>query len=264
MDAVVGKMLAPGAFYTLLSQRIRASSAIIDNVLLGINWTVVEACQDVAPDSAGLCFSPLDIPRNLPWSGTLAGRRAAEFADWVDSEDPCQRAIALAVVNGVLNHSENSLISDAEPLPAGEFPHLSVFEHFAPQLRGASVAVIGRYPNLDRYRNQFEFVCIERRPGPGDLPEAAASWALPQADWVFITASSIANHTLPQLLALCRQAKVVLMGPSLPWLPEWVDFGVDYLAGVEVLDSALLKRIVAEAGGTRIFEEAVRYRVLSF
>ncbi len=44
---------------------------------------------------------------------------------------------------------------------------------------------------------------------------------------------------------------------------EWADFGVDYLAGVAVRDAERLVQIAAEGGGTRIFEDAVDYRVLS-
>ncbi len=73
--------------------------------------------------------------------------------------------------------------------------------------------------------------------------------------------SSLANKTLPGLLALATQAQVVLMGPSLPWLSEWAEFGVDYLAGIRVNDAQLLRTIVAEGGGTRIFDQAVNYCV---
>jgi uncharacterized protein (DUF4213/DUF364 family) len=79
---------------------------------------------------------------------------------------------------------------------------------------------------------------------------------------VFLTASAIANKTLPRLLELSRRAQVVLMGPSVPWLAEWADFGVDYLAGVRVRACDALWQVAAEGGGTRIFQEAVEYRVL--
>lgn len=252
--------------YALLAEQGNIAGTL-ERVLLGINWTVAETGLADGQSSAGLSFSPLNIPRNLPWSGSLCGRPVAELARWICSEDPCEIALGLAAVNAATNHIDNPLLRDAIPLFCPDNPHLSVFEHFAPQLSGAEVVVIGRYPNLDDYKKRFEFSCIERRPGPGDLPESAASWALPRADWVFITASSIANRTLPQLLALSNdaksnRAKVVLMGPSLPWISQWADWGVDYLAGVAVQDSRQLHRIVAEAGGTRIFDQAVQYRLL--
>lgn len=255
--------------YQLLRQRAR-SAASIDSVLLGINWTLVSLAGEIEKtcaterNSLGLCFSPVAVPRNLPWSGTLAGRRAQELIDWLECDDSGALAVALATCNASLNTADNPLLCRALPVACEQAPQLSVFEHFAGQLGGARVAVIGRYPGIERYRSVFDFVCIERRPGAGDLPATAAADVLPRSDWVFITASSIANKTLPHLLALSRNARVVLMGPSMPWLAEWADFGVDYLAGIEVLEPGLLHRVVAEAGGTRIFDSAVRYRILSF
>lgn len=255
-------MITPQAIYSLLAEKGR-SDGVAEQILLGINWTIAQCRLNNGGLSTGLCFSPISIPRNLPWSGSLSGQPTRELTRWISSEDPCEMAIALGVTNAVINRPDNPLLRDAEPLHSETHPHLAVFDHFAPQLAGANVAIIGRYPQLENYRKQFEFVCIERRPGPGDLPESAATWALPRADWVFITASSIANRSLPQLLELSRNARVVLMGPSMPWLPEWVEFGVDYLAGVEVTRHDSLRCIVGEAGGTRIFGNAVNYRLLS-
>jgi len=85
---------------------------------------------------------------------------------------------------------------------------------------------------------------------------------LPQADWVFITATSIPNKTFPRLARLSRNAITVLMGPTTPWLPELYHFGIDYLAGVEVVDAESLRHTLSEGGGVRIFDDgAIRYRV---
>lgn len=254
------------AIYQLLQERAQ-SSASLRRILLGINWTVAETAVAetdwrAEAGSSGLCFSPINAPRNLPWSGTLAGRQSNELVKWLAEDNASAVAVGLATANAVINHEDNHLLRDAKALDFSSAPHLAVFDHFAPQLQDAAVAIIGRYPEIDQFKSRFGFVCIERRPGPDDLPETAAAEILPKSDWVFITASSIANKTLPYLLSLCRNSQVVLMGPSMPWLAEWADFGVDYLAGVAVTDVPRLRDIVAEAGGTRIFQEAVQYRVL--
>jgi uncharacterized protein (DUF4213/DUF364 family) len=51
------------------------------------------------------------------------------------------------------------------------------------------------------------------RPFPDTLPESAAPEILSGADWTFLTASAIANQTLPRLLALAQGSRIVLMGP---------------------------------------------------
>jgi uncharacterized protein (DUF4213/DUF364 family) len=235
--------------------------AQVSKVILGLNWTLAEVSIEGAK-SVGLSFSPQDAPRILTWPGTLVGKNAAELAPWLKHWDPCEAAVGAAVTNAVINHRSLSL-SQAQLLPAVPHipPHLAVFSHFAPSVQGAKVVVIGSYPGLEASGLLGDFTCIERRVRPGDLPDTAAEFILPEADWVFITASSIANKTLPRLLALAAQARVVLMGPSVPWLANWQDYGVDYVAGVTIKDADALTQTLMEGGGTRIFSPGVGYCV---
>lgn len=86
--------------------------------------------------------------------------------------------------------------------------------------------------------------------------------SLPQADWVFLTATSLVNKTFPRLAALAADAKLVLMGPTTPWLAGLAEFGVDYLVEVTVDNPLQLRLTVAEGGGTRLFDGGVRYAVV--
>ncbi len=239
-----------------LLQARAASAERLSSLLFGLNWTVAE-CES----GSGLCYSPSGVPRNIDWPGSLAGRRIDELLPWLDSPREIEVAAAVAAANAVINRADNPLLRDARPLSFEAAPHLAVFRHFAPRLAGANVVVVGRYPGIGEHLPDFSFQCVERRPGPGDLPEAAAPAALAAADWVFVTASSIANRSLPDLLYWSRNARTVLMGPSMPWLEEWAEFGVDYLAGVAVGDADQLWQVAAEAGGTRIFQGSVQYHL---
>ncbi|MDK2776222.1 MAG: DUF364 domain-containing protein [Pseudomonadota bacterium] len=250
--------------YDLIAARA-VSDASVEQVLLGLNWSLVSVRSAAGRTTEqGLCYSPVNPPRNLSWPGTLTGRRVNDLLPWLHSWENSETVVALAAANAVLA-SDNALLLGAQRIGAHRQQNipanLAVFAHFAEQIRGKRVAVIGRYPQLQRFEEICDLVCIERNPGPQDLPDTAANYILPQADWVFITASSLANKSLPHLLWLARRARVVLMGPSMPWLAEWAEFGVDYLAGVRVEDEALLQRIIAEGGGTRIFDQAAPYRV---
>ncbi|MDO9240649.1 MAG: DUF364 domain-containing protein, partial [Methylicorpusculum sp.] len=60
---------------------------------------------------------------------------------------------------------------------------------------------------------------------------------------------------------LAADATTVLMGPSVPWLPQLYEFGIDYLAGVEITDAEKLYRTVEQGGGVRIFGNGLRYRI---
>ena len=242
--------------YDWLLDRARSESRL-RQLLLGLQWSVAEL------DGVGLCFSPVDAPRTLPWSGTLLGRSASELCGWIRSFDAAEACVGAVSVNACINGQRNSALARAQPLAARGPGHLRVFAHFAPLLAGAKVVVVGRYPGLEQTFAGVDYRCLERRAAPGTLPDLASEYLLPEADWVFVTASAIANKSLPRLLESSRGARVVLMGPSLPWLAEWADFGVDYLAGVFVRDAAELLHIAAEGGGTRIFDRAVEYRLLA-
>lgn len=253
------------AIYDLIDAKVRkAPPATIATVCLGINWTVASLKQDGIDSTCGLCFSPTDAPRTLPWPGTLAGKGSAEVLPWLTSWNPCEAAVATAVANAAIN-GDSPLLARTQPLTNNAPPHLRVFEHFFSGICSGNIVVIGHYPGMERYRDRnnssLQITCLERCPQPGDLPDTAAEYLLPQADWVFISASSLANKTLPRMLQLSANATTVLMGPSLPWLEEWRDYGVDYLAGVAIENPAALMAVAMEGGGTRIFDMGVSYRV---
>ena len=240
----------PQQIYELLLDYANSNS-VIEAINIGLVWTLCKARH------CGLAMSPQLPTRTLPWSGTLVGKPLNELCAWINQWDAHQASIGMAAINASLN-AQNRL-SKGITLPTG---NLAVFEHFLPQLIGKKVVVIGRYPNIERFNEQIDLQIIERQPTANDYPDPACEFLLPNADWVFLTATSLVNKTFPRLAELAQHANTVLMGPTTPWLPQLVDFGIDYLAGVEVFDADKLQQTVAEGGGTRIFETGVRYRVL--
>lgn len=247
-------MSHPQLIYQMLLDHCSAP-AMVEQLLIGAVWTL---CRTNAASGVGLAMSPGLYPRNLTWSGELTGKTDMQLGSWIYSWDPHQAAVALAAINSNIN--SRPLPESLHPisLPAG---NLAVFDFLLPQLREQKVAVIGHYPGIERYQNQMELSILERQLQTGDLPDSACEFILPEADWVFLTASSIANKTLPRLAELSANAKTVLMGPSLPWLTDWRQFGIDYLAGIEILDHQRLQNTVAQGGGMKIFADSVRYRI---
>jgi uncharacterized protein (DUF4213/DUF364 family) len=245
----------PWQLYDLLIEYASAPDPV-EEVIIGPIWTLCRTGRGV-----GLAMSPQVPTRVLDWSGTLCGRPVGELAAWIKAFEPYKSTVGMAAVNAAL--AELALPPESVPIAPGTVlpANLSVFEHFLPRLEGRNVVVIGRYPGMEALGSRCRLTVLERSPGPGDLPDSACEYVLPEADWVFITASSLTNKTFPRLAELSRAARTVLMGPTLPWLAEFADYGIDYLAGVEVADSEALRRIVAEGGGVRIFDAAVRYRV---
>lgn len=244
----------PRKIYDLLLESSK-TDAVVEEVIIGLTWTLCRA------NGIGLCMSPGQATRTLPWSGTLVNKAIADITPWIYSWENYQATIGMAAINAVIN-STSLLINKAEPLLPKNSANLAVFEHFLPLIRGKQVVVIGRYPGLSQYEKETEISVIERQPNANDFPDPACEYLLPEADWVFLTATSIVNKTFPRLVELSQNAKLVLMGPTVPWLPELADMGIDYLAGVAVKDAEALRQTLAEGGGTRIFDTGVQYRVL--
>lgn len=250
-------MSSAWAVYDLLQDQV-PRLAMAEEILIGLVWT---ACQ--GPQGWGLAMTPAAAPRTLSWSGTLAGRPLAELAGWLRRFEPHEASLGLAAVNAAINTPVNPLLRRAVPIISQGPGNLAVFRHFRPQLTGKRVVVVGRYPGLDAVLEGLDAIVLERQPGPGDLPDPACEYVLPEADWVFLTASSLANKTFPRLAALARQATTVLMGPSTPWLAELAAFGIDHLAGVAIQDPAWLRTTLVEGGGMRLFEGPVAYHLAS-
>lgn len=241
-------------FYRMLLDNIDHDQ-VLDEVVIGQTWTY-SRCDD----AIGLAMTPAERSRTLPWSGSLRGRSVRELAQWIHSWCPFQSSVAMSAINSAVN--ERSDVLAGARLLHGQWPgNLAVFEYFYPVLRNKRVVVIGRYPQMDNYLSDLDLTVLEMNPGPGDLPPQAAEYLLPEADWVFLSATTIANKTFPRLSELAANANVVLMGPSAPWLEDLADYGVDYIAGIVPTDAALLRQTVSEGGGTRLLEAGACYAV---
>lgn len=237
-----------------------SSTQTIERITIGPVWTVCQAHGSSGLHS-GLAMTQAAATRTLSWPGTLAGQKLKDIGRWVLSWEPYQATVGMAAINCSINNGrylpEGTLL-DARP----EAANLTVFEHFLPLTQGQKVVVIGHYPGIGRYIEQYGWQVLECMPAAGDYPDPACEFLLPDADWVFLSASTLPNKTFPRLAELSSSAKTVLMGPTVPWLPELHGFGIDYLAGVEVVDAEALFRTAAEGGGVRIFETGVRYKVV--
>lgn len=244
--------------YDLLAKAVADCDATVEAMCLGLTWTYCKSRKGV-----GFAMSPGIASRTLAWPGSVRGQPLRDVAQWLNSWNPFEASVGLAAVNAAVNAPDNTLLAAATPLPmtTQASANLAVFEYFLPRLQNANVVIVGRYPGLEKITLGLNVTVLERNPTEHDLPDPAAEFVIPKADWVFITASSLANKTFPRLAQLARDAVTVLMGPSLPWLSGWETFGIDFLAGVQVVDDQRAMQIAAEGGGMRLFGEGVRYAV---
>jgi uncharacterized protein (DUF4213/DUF364 family) len=219
---------APHALYRELIEGVGTSPVM--RLAIGRAWVLVRSAGN-----AGLAYAPRwpagVTPARLE---RLDGVMLRDLAILALRRDELAAAIGIAAINAHFNRPELAGSDDDGLSPT------------TPQPPGPTV-VIGRFPGLDDKLPGA--LVIERNPGPHDLPEAAAERVLPTASRVIITASTLANHSLPRLLALARRAEVSLIGPGTPLAPGLFAHGIAVLAGFVLDQPDLAAEAVAGGAG---------------
>jgi uncharacterized protein len=231
----------------------------VNECIFGLHWTLIRS------RAVGIAHTPFErgggrrTPGSSPASGIgdrIAGMPVRKLAEYIKSWDPYEATLGLAAINSVFNTSEQ--LEKLGGRPVSEQKQTSAFEYYADTLRGKNVAVIGRFPDLDELSKLCRLSVLERMPGPDDLPDYACEYVLPSQDFVFITATSIMNKTLPRLLELSRKAFTFLVGPSTPFSPTLFDHGIDSLAGTIVVDPKSVWRAAQEGAARGIFDHGAQ------
>ena len=200
-----------------------SSSAVVSDTLMGECWTAVET-----ENAFGMAMTtPVDTaPRML--SGEYSGIALRELAQAAKSWNLTEAGFGMAAVNAFYNTPQR-----LEALHAYE-----PFENYCTDgldLHGKHICVVGHLNMPRSVQEQAASVRIlERSPRPGDYPDSACDWLIPQCDVVIMTASTLVNKTLPHLLELSKNAYTILAGPSCPMCPQLLDFGIDRLAGLVI------------------------------
>jgi uncharacterized protein (DUF4213/DUF364 family) len=167
-----------------------------------------------------------------------------ELAAAAKSWNFAEASLGMAAINAYWNSPERPLVARA--LELGDTEAFSAWKNRA---AGKKVAVIGHFFNLEQTLGGVcELSILERRPGPGDYPDSAAEFLLPQSDFVFATGVTFTNKTFPRLLELSRAATFILAGPSVPLAPPLLDRGVRDLHSLVITDPGLCAAILRDDG----------------
>ncbi len=231
--------------YTALIDLVPAGLRVAD-CLVGYNWTLVRS------HATGVALTPPKDGGGKRSSGPITGMPVRALAQGIKSWNSLEATMGLAAVNSVLNSAEQ--VERLSGIPARQHRSLGAFERFREEVRGRRVAVIGHFPDLEQLGEVCELSILERRPHAGDYPDPACEYILAEQDYVFMTATTIINKTLPRLLELSRNAVRVLVGPSTPLAPVLFEAGIDVLAGMVVTGEPSFWTTVREAGSLEIFE----------
>ncbi|MEN6529684.1 MAG: DUF364 domain-containing protein [Anaerolineaceae bacterium] len=209
----------------------------VQNVVIGVHWTLVTS-RFSGLGSTLVNSGPHGSGR-MRDVGNLLNKNAQELAGWLESDNLLEASVGMAALNSIIEVPEKQL----QPVNAAE-----VIEREA---RGKNLAVIGHFPFLERLKGVVRNLWVmEQNPYGDDLPEEAAQEYVPGADVVAITGTAFINHTIENLLPLCRQdALVMILGPSTPLHPMLFDRGISYLSGSRVVDPSAAQLTIQQGAG---------------
>lgn len=215
------------------------SDAVITGALSGECWTAVET-----PAAFGMAMTtPVDTAPRMTEADYI-GMPLRELAQTAKSWNLAEAGFGMAAINAFYNTPQR-------------LERLNAFEPFDKyctdglDLHGKHIGVVGHL-NMPRsvYEQAASLRILERSPRPGDYPDSACDWLLPQCDVVIMTASTLVNKTLPHLLELCQNAYTILTGPSCPMCPDLLELGIDRIAGLVITDTEGMKqKIIREIPG---------------
>ncbi|NTW28209.1 MAG: DUF364 domain-containing protein [Coriobacteriia bacterium] len=214
---------------------------LVESYLIGSGWTLVDAgglgvamtCRDECCEGGGMRAS-------------ATGRSLRALAESVRSWSLSEASLGMAAMNAHYNIAHR--IEEWTGRSLAQLAAPMAFHSLRSDVVGKKVGVIGHFPELEVLSDICELSVFERRTQPGDLPDFAEEYLLPEQDYLFITGVTLINKTLPRILQLARDACVVMVGPSVPLTPILFEWGVDVLAGTIVADRDGVWRTTAEAG----------------
>lgn len=228
----------------------------IADVRAGVGYT----CVMLDDNTCGLAYTFRDELGHccsiLGDAGKLIGRDAAEIVAWAKDNNRLKAAIGLASINAVLNNSYDNCnignVLDALQISADDtFGMVGLFSPILAEVRKKTDKIFVFEKNVAK--------------GSGLYTEDDIPVYLPHCDVIIITATSIINHTIDDLLAYCSNARqVCIVGPSTPLCPEiFQKYNVSLLAGSVVQDSQLALQIISQGGGTMSLKPIIKQVLVS-
>lgn len=223
----------------------------VKDVRAGLGYT----CVMLEDNSCGLAYTFRnelgECCSILSEAGNLIGKDGADIILWAKSKNRLRAAIGLAAMNAVFNDPKTvwdtgNVISAFDVGPSDTF------------------GMVGEFgPILAEIKNKTKNIYVFEQ----DVPEGGALYPsetiplhLPECNVIVITATSIINHTIDDILSHCKSARqVCLVGPSTPLCQEvFRQHNVTLLAGSVVHNPELILQIVSQGGGTMSMKPAIR------
>jgi hypothetical protein len=211
----------------------------VRSVLIGAHWTVV--CSRHCGMATSLMSSHPHGHAQVRDVGHLHEKTVRELAQLAYSDEMLEASVGFAAINSALEVDESAA------------REMNASETLTSLGRGRNVALVGHFPFIPQLRESVGHLwVIEKNPAEDEYPAEAAADLIPQADVVALTGSALVNHTLDDLLALCRLgADVMVLGPSTPLSPVLFKHGASIISGTKIIDEAAVLRTVGQGASFR-------------
>ncbi|MFA9463925.1 MAG: Rossmann-like domain-containing protein [Velocimicrobium sp.] len=220
---------------------------VVDEVICGTYFSYVRSGE-----GAGIARSALDFDTRMPiYTKKLMGAPLKEVAACIKSWNLLEASIGGAAINAYYN---NPWVAKKNGVEYVEGKHVEDRMHdpfimAQNEVRGKKVTIIGHFPYIDKL---LEPICdlsiLEWQPEEGEFPMTACEYLLPESDYVYISATSVVDKTLPRYLELSKNAKrVTLVGPGTPLDPSLFSYGIHDLSGFLITDTQHASLIIAGA-----------------
>jgi uncharacterized protein (DUF4213/DUF364 family) len=192
----------------------------------------------------GNCCGILDV------AGNLIGMNADKIILWAKESNRLKAAIGLAAVNAIIND------------PGKNWDTGNVLNAFKLN-ESDTFGMVGEFkPILSKVKLMTKNIYVFEQ----NIPEGSQLYTadtiphfLPKCDVVVITATSVINHTIDEVISYCKNAKeVCIVGPSTSLCPEvFRKYNTTLLAGSVVKNPELILKIVSQGGGTMSMKSAI-------
>lgn len=232
------------------SLSIAARKARVADVRIGLGYTAVMLTDERM--GVAYTFHEDAKPGCSVFHGLrpLSGQQASELLILLESSDPIEAGVGLACANALANRSDDGLLDG------------DILNHL--DLKSTDrVGMVGYFgPLVETLKKRAQPLTVferNRKPHGEIRPAEEAKEILPQCQVALITATSIINRTIDDILWLAKECReVAVLGASTPILPEVFSTAtVTMLSGVLVKETAGVLQVVSEGGGMRQFSPYV-------
>ncbi|MDY6906163.1 MAG: DUF364 domain-containing protein [Thermodesulfobacteriota bacterium] len=226
----------------------RARETEIAHVCLGLGYSVIITSDG----GAGIAYTWLDSKDACMVQKGFEnpeGRPAIDVLEYILSETPVERTMALALINALNYHSARTLAEQSDNTDLLDLLGVG---------KGTRVAMVGAFKPLIRMIKQrqgiVEVLDMGRQIGDeGRFYENLAEWP----DVLMITSTSLLNNTTEAILENAKKGiPVVMLGPSTPLVgAPFRPLGVSCLAGTVPIDIDGTCRAVRHGTGTPVIQK---------